>query len=133
MKRFIAIITILLGGVSHSLASEFYVIPVVTEVEVVKEVCTGVSAGEKVFELVGANFGYLSDDYAILREGEIYTTTNGKVVQITGTRGEFSWGYYDKDERYFRLAPSVIPAPEYGVKGPFYYTNRGSFAFAKYL
>ena len=29
-------------------ASGFYVTPVVTEVEFVKEVCTGVSAGEKV-------------------------------------------------------------------------------------
>jgi hypothetical protein len=132
MRKLIAIIVLFLSSASYSYADGFYVVPVVTEVEVIKEVCTGVSAGEKVFELVGANFGYISEDWATLQVGHIYTTTNGKVVQIVGITGGGP-GKYSKYDRYFRLAPSTIPAPENGIKGPFYYTFAGIVTFAKYL
>ena len=108
--------------------ADFIVMPIPT-VEI-KEVCTGISVGAKIFELD------ISRTYETLRLGDIYSTKSGKLVQITGVRTQYDWmdylSYYYADDS-FLVAPETLPAVTHGVKGPFYYLDSGSIVFAKYL
>jgi hypothetical protein len=136
MRKFIGFIKYLLISpifflsiTTYAYSEGFYVIPVVTEVIKTVDVCTGVSVGQKVFELKAAGGGYPSLSY-----GGVYETTTGKIIQVTGhTTNEYSSLWYEGGESFY-LAPNSLPAPKTGVKGPFYYmVMNGVVVYAKYL
>ena len=118
---------------AQNTGGDFYVIPVPVKVTVVKEVCTGISVGAKAFVLSDNSVnGYVGVD-------EIFSTTSGRLVQITGITGcsdttcRFQGrARYDRGAS-FRVAPTALPAPNSGSKGVFYYLADGGIAYAKYL
>jgi hypothetical protein len=131
MKKITISLILFLGIATHSYA-EFYIVAVPTEVEVIKEVCTGMSVGEEAFKLVNTGTLYY---------GSVHATNSGKLVQITGITGH-TWSCaqgrsacsisYSSDISFF-VTPDALPESLYGEKGTFYYLHGSDMAYAKYL
>jgi hypothetical protein len=98
----------------------FYVIPVPTGEVIEKEVCNGAPIGDVVFTIE------IERDYVVT--GDVYSTTTGHLIEITGGRA-FGLDY----SANFRAAPSTLPPPSDGVKGPYYILGRGEVAYARFL
>jgi hypothetical protein len=128
IKHFLVSFIVLACMVSYSYAAGFYVIPVVSEKEVIKEICHGnTPVGAQAFVL---NIG--SSDHSHLKIGDIYPTETGYLVEIIGLHNESYSVWYNKGDIFF-VAPSNLPQPDYGTKGPFYYMNSGKLVYAHFL
>lgn len=104
----------------------FYVIP--TGKVIIKEMCNGTPVGSNAFVLDTVS-------RVSMHSGDVYSTVTGYLVEITGLSNPNSqWNsvYYAPGES-FRVAPSTLPQPDLGVKGPYYYLNNGGIAYARYL
>ena len=120
MKKILTAILLLLAtNLSAHDTDGFYVIP--TGKVVTKEVCNGTPVGNVAFTI--------NTTQSVMRTGNIYSTTTGHLVEITGgvVYGLIS-GSAD-----FRRAPNTLPSPDSGVKGPYYIINAGYVAFARFL
>lgn len=129
MKKLIIVLIVLLVSNAYAHAHDdgsFYVIP--TGKVITKEVCNGTPVGSNAFAL--------SEDRPLMYVGDVFTTTKGYLIQITGIHnGDWS-GYRYRvryDEGSFRIAPATLPQPDEGAKGPYYYLNNGGIAYARYL
>jgi hypothetical protein len=128
-KRFIQVsLLITLMAISHTGFAQdtdgFYVIPIpVPTDEVVEvEVCNGTPIGAVAFTIALNGFIYF---------GDIYSTTAGHLVEITGGYVSYDDGSVDVG---FRAAPSSLPPPTgYGVKGPYYAIHNGNIMYARFL
>lgn len=101
----------------------FYVIPTGRVIQ--QEVCNGTPIGNGVFVL-----NISPSSYQYLYTGDVYATTTGHLVLITGDR----YGSRYDSGSSFRVAPSTLPPPRNGVKGPYYFIdNDGDYVFAKFL
>ena len=123
IKSLVASLIVLISLASSSYAG-FYVIPVGNGTCDCNDGCTGTSVGSKAFVLDISSSRYLFP-------GQIYATTTGHLVEITGYIGSCNY----LEGASFLVAPATLPEPRdnYGVKGPFYYLNGGSVVYAKYL
>lgn len=132
MKNILIVLVMLLA--SHAYGQDtgnFYVIPVIKNVEV----CNGEPIGQNSFVLD-------VEGGPSLRVKDVYSTDKGFLIQITGVDGtyvgasRYSYNWYSSGGN-FRKAPSSLPAPNYGSKGPYYYLSSGGsgggLVFAKYL
>ena len=137
MKALFAALMMLVASNTYAAqdtGGDFYVIPVVKEVIKKVEVCRGEPLGKRSFSLEEGGF-YLGVD-------DVYVTSTGYLVQITGINNGnngtgnrpyiFTKTYY-LDGGSFRVSPSSLPTPDYGVKGPYFYIEGGALAYAKYL
>ena len=92
-----------------------------------KEVCTA-PAGVEAFTVEESSFF----------NGDVYTTTDGRLIIITGTTSS-GVGSIITTDRVFRLAPASLPAPdssswgESGTKGKYYFLYHGDIAYADFL
>ena len=100
----------------------FYVIPIPTEKIVIEEVCTGTPIGGVVFTV--------TETPRHVNAGDTYLTSNGDLVEITGSTGN---PYSNNKSITFRVAPKTLPTPTYGVKGPFFSSFYGATVYARYL
>lgn len=136
-KIFIALMVLIASNAyAQDAGGDFYVIPVPVEVEVIKEVCSGIGVGARAFELSVTN------NVTRFRVGSVFPTTSGKLVQITGISPcglydctVLGYSFYRKGDS-FRVTPSSMPPPPSsgtGVKGTFYNLYEGGTTFAKYL
>lgn len=129
---FIALIAICVNGYAHD-TDGFFVIPVPSGKIVEREVCNGTPVGNVLFTITENRTSFITT-------GDVFSTTNGTLVEITGIANDtFVGGIQDKNDYdiytyIFRSTPNSLPSPQNnGVKGPYYFLNRGKIAYARFL
>ena len=99
----------------------FYVIPVPTDEIVEREVCNGTPVGNVKFTIES------SPVYSVYA-GQVYSTTTGHLVEITGGQ------VFNRNSNIdYRVTPSNLPPPTLGVKGPYYVIIEGTVGYARLL
>jgi len=120
---FIALIAMCVNGYAHD-TDGFYVVPVPTGEIVEREVCNGTPVGVVAFVVD------TMPAFRVVSTGDVFSTTSGHLIQVTGN-SEFVNG--SDQPQSFRVAPSSLPNPTNGIKGPYYIISRGKLLYARFL
>jgi hypothetical protein len=125
MKKNLLPFLILLSSNSYGQDTDgFFVIPVIVEKVVVKEVCTGTEIGGEIFTI--------TETGKFINVGNTYLTSQNRLIEITGVKTA-SGVFINFKSATFRVAPSTLPSPDNGIKGPFFSTVLGSTVYARFL